>query len=80
MSEFSIELFWDEYLEHSGERQTNVALRKLLRNYRQSLGSNSKTANAIDRHLPLEEIIVRAREEEHFEFAETVYFAKNHVG
>ena len=78
MREFIIELFWDEYFEHSGERQTNIALRKLLRSYRQSLDSNSKTANAIDKHLPLEELIVRAKEEEHFEFAETVYFAKNH--
>lgn len=79
MSEDLIEQFWDDYYEHSGERQTDVALKKLLRSYRQSLETGSRTANAIDKHLSLEELIVRAKEEEHFEFAETITFAKKHL-
>ncbi len=79
MREQLIEQFWDDYFEHSGERQADVALRKLLRNYRYSLDTDSRTAHAIDKHLSLDELIVRAKEEEHFELAETITFAKKHL-
>ena len=74
-----IEQFWDDYYEHSGERQTDVALRKLLKSYRPFLDTGSRTANAIDKHMTLEELIVRAKEEEHFELAKTITFANKHL-
>ena len=74
-----VEQFWDDFYEHSGERNTQIALKKLLWNFRQSLDTSSQTANAIDKHLPLEEVIVRAKEEEYFELAETISFAKKHL-
>jgi hypothetical protein len=79
MREQLIEQFWDDYYEQSGERQTDVALKKLLRSYRQSLDIGSKTANAIDKHFSLDDLIVCAKEEEHVEFAKTVAFAKKHL-
>jgi hypothetical protein len=74
-----VEQFWDDYYERSGERNTQIALKKLMWNFRQSLDTSSKTANAIDKHLPLEEVIVRAKEEEYFELAETISFAIKHL-
>ena len=79
MNEFIIEKFWDDYYEFRGERQTDIALYRLLRNFRQSLDISSKTAYSIDRHHSLDEIIVHAKEEEYFEFAKTISFAQKHL-
>jgi len=79
MREHIIEQFWDDYYERQGERRTDVALRKLLIGFRETLDDWSKTAFAIDYHHPLDDLIVRAKDEEYFEFAQTVTFAKNHL-
>jgi len=79
MSEYILEKFWDDYYEFQGERQTDVALYRLLRNFRRSLDTSSKTAYSIDRQNSLDEIINHAKEEEFLEFAELVSFAQKHL-
>ena len=79
MREQLIENFWDDYYERQGERHTDIALKKLLKRFRETLDDCSKTAFAIDYHYPLEEVAVRAKDENHLEFAQTVSFAKKHL-
>ena len=79
MREQLIESFWDDYYERQGERHTDIALKKLLTRFRETLDDCSKTAFAIDYHYPLDEVAVHAKEENHLEFAQTVSFAKNHM-
>ncbi len=74
-----VEQFWDDYYQYSGERQTDLALNNLLKNFRRIVDADSRTANAIDKHLPLRELIFRAKEENYLEFAETVTFANKHL-
>jgi len=74
-----VEKFWDDYYELNRDRQTDIALRNLLRSFRQSLDTSSQTANAIDRHYSLDRIIVCAKEEDHLEVAEAIFFAKYHL-
>jgi hypothetical protein len=79
MREELIEQFWDDYYECQGERHPDIALRKLLIRFRGTLEDGSKTAFAIDYHYSLNEIICRAKDENHFEFAQTVLYAKYHL-
>ncbi len=64
---------------HRGERETRFALEKLLKKFRTTLENSSKTANSIDKHLPLSKVIKCAKEEDFIEFAQVVSFAKSHL-
>ena len=79
MREELIEQFWDDYYECQGVRHTRKALNKLLLSFRGTLEDGSKTAFAIDYHYPLDEVICRAKDENHCEFAQTVLYAKIHL-
>ncbi len=74
-----LEQFWDDYCIHKGERETRFALEKLLKKFRKTLENSSKTANSIDKHLPLDKVIKCAKEEDFVEFAQVISFAKSHL-
>lgn len=64
MQEHLIEHFWDDYYEGQGGRHTNTALNKLLRSFRQSFSIGSKIN----------------MDDEYYELAQTISFAKKHLG
>ncbi len=73
-----LEQFWCDYCMHKGERETIFALQNLLIKFRTTLEGSSKTANSIDKHLPLDKVIKCAKEEDFIEFAQVISFAKSH--
>jgi hypothetical protein len=79
MSKQYIEQIWDDYYKRQGEQNMDISLKNLLGNFRHTLDASSKTAHAIDKYYPLDEIIHCAKEEGYFEFAESIFVAKNHI-
>ncbi len=63
MRDHLIDHFWDDYDEGQGGRHTNKALNKLLRSFRQTFAIGSKTN----------------KDDEYFELAQTISFAKKHL-
>ena len=74
-----IDQFWDDYYKNRGQRETNFALQKLLKGFRQNLDKSSKTANSIDTRRSLDTIIQSAKEEDFTEIAQTISFAQRHL-
>ena len=76
MRDHLVEQFWDNFY---GEQSPALALKSLLKSYRKSLPDNSRTAYAIDRQYPLDDIFTFANREKYFQFADAIAFVKTYV-
>jgi hypothetical protein len=65
-----LDRFWSDCYQHSDKIQTHQAIQNLLKEFRKSLDSSSKTAAAIDMDDPLDAIIYYAEKEGYMEIAQ----------
>lgn len=65
-----LDQFWSDCYRYPKQIQTHQAVKKLLKGFRKTLDSSSKTAVAIDMDDPLDEIIRCAEKEGFMEVAQ----------